>query len=170
MRLSVAAMAVLAWSTVAQAADFAIVPDPTMTPGAVRTTDAREICSHGTRELRHWSRDQDNQIMAEYGLPPGPHPDFEIDHLIPLSIGGSDENRNLWPEPRRSIEPVWNAERKDQLEWRLRELVCSGGVDIAEAQRAIAEDWTEAYKRYIPAQRRLWITEQSARRLSSVWG
>jgi hypothetical protein len=50
------------------------------------------------------------------------------------------------------IEPVWNAERNDELEWRLRELVCSGAVDIAEAQRAIAEDWTEAYKRYVAAQ------------------
>ena len=35
-------------------ADSTIVPDPTITPGAVRTTDVGEICSHGTRELRHW--------------------------------------------------------------------------------------------------------------------
>jgi hypothetical protein len=98
----------------------AIVPDPTLTPGAVRTTDAGEICASGTRAMRHWSRERDDRIMAEYGLPPGPHPDYEIDHLIPFGIGGSDDDRNLWPEPRRSIEPTWNAERKDDLEWRLR--------------------------------------------------
>jgi hypothetical protein len=33
--------------------------------------------------------------MVEYGLPPGPHPDYEVDHLIPLWIGGADEDRNL---------------------------------------------------------------------------
>ena len=60
----------------------AIVPDPTLTPGAVRTTDAAEICASGTRAMRHWSRERDDRIMAEYGLPPGPHPDYEVDHLI----------------------------------------------------------------------------------------
>jgi hypothetical protein len=34
-------------------ADTTIVPDPTLTPGAVRTTDVALICSVGTRELRH---------------------------------------------------------------------------------------------------------------------
>jgi hypothetical protein len=126
-----------------------IVPDPTLTPGAVRTTDAGLICSTGTRELRHWDRARDDHIMTEYGLPTGPHPDFEIDHLVPLGIGGADDVRNLWPEPRRSIEPQWNAEAKDRLEWRLRDLVCSGALDVATAQRAIAEDWTEAYGRFV---------------------
>ena len=57
--------------------------------------------------------------------------------------------RNLWPEPRRSIEPTWNAEAKDRLEARLRELVCDGSLDVREAQRAIADDRTEAYGRLI---------------------
>jgi hypothetical protein len=52
IRLSLAAVAVLTWSS-ASAADLAIVPDPTMTPGVARTTDAGEICSHGTRDLRY---------------------------------------------------------------------------------------------------------------------
>ena len=60
---------------------------PTLTPGAARTTDTSEICAHGTRELRHWSRERDDRIMMEYGLRPGPHPDYEVDHLIPLGIG-----------------------------------------------------------------------------------
>jgi hypothetical protein len=135
---------------VAQAASAqAIVPDPTLTPGAIRTVDSTEICSTGTRELRHWSRERDDRIMAEYGLPPGPHPDYEVDHLVPLGIGGADDDLNLWPEPRRSIEPTWNAERKDRLEEKLRQLVCSGSLDAHEAQQAIADDWTTAYARFV---------------------
>jgi hypothetical protein len=56
----------------AWAADWAIVPDPTLSPGAVRTTDVGEICSRSTSELRHWSRARDDHILAEYGLPTGP--------------------------------------------------------------------------------------------------
>jgi hypothetical protein len=106
----------------------AIVPDPTLTPGAVRTTDVGEICSTPTSSLRHWDRARDNRILAEYGLPPGPHPDYEVDHLIPLCLGGSDADSNLWPEPRRSLEPEWNAERKDRLEATLCQAVCAGGL------------------------------------------
>jgi hypothetical protein len=56
----------------AQAAPAAIAPDPTLTPGAVRTIDVGEISSHGTREPRHWDRERDDRIMAEYGLPHEP--------------------------------------------------------------------------------------------------
>ena len=133
-------------------ADSGILPDPEITPGAVRTTDVGEICSAGTKQLRHWDRARDDHIMAEYGLPSGPHPDYEVDHLIPLGIGGADDDRNLWPEPRRSIEQQWSAEVKDRLEWKLRELICSGQLDVAEAQKAIAEDWVESYHRFVEGQ------------------
>jgi hypothetical protein len=129
-------LALVACSQTRSQPEAAIVPDPTLTPGVMRTTDVAEICANGTRGLRHWSRERDDRIMHEYGLPAGPHPDYEVDHLIPLGIGGADEDKNLWPEPRRSIEPTWNAERKDELEYKLRELVCRGDLDVLEAQRA----------------------------------
>jgi hypothetical protein len=125
----------------------AVVPDPTLTPGAVTTTDVYEICSHGTSGLRHWSRERDDRIMTEYGLPPGPHPDFEGDHLIPLCLGGADADSNLWAEPRRSIEKKWPAELKDELEHWLCEMVCAGELDVVVAQKEIAEDWTESYRK-----------------------
>ena len=140
--LMLASLASPAW------ADSTIIPDPTITPGAVRTTDASAICSTSTRTLRHWDRARDDRIMAEYGLPSGPHPAWELDHLVPLGIGGADDDRNLWPEPRRSIEPTYNAEAKDRLEWKLHDLICSGQIDVHEAQRSIAEDWTETYRTY----------------------
>ena len=95
------------------------------------------------------NRDRSDAIMAAYGLPGGPHEAYEIDHLIPLSIGGSHDDRNLWPEPRRMIELEWTAERKDELEMRLYNLVCSGQIEITLAQQAIADDWTDAWLRYV---------------------
>jgi hypothetical protein len=124
----------------------AIAPDPVLTPGALRTTDVAAICSTPTSSLRHWDRARDNRILAKYGLSPGAHPDWEIDHLVPLCLGGADSDSNLWPEPRRSIEPEWNAEAKDRLEARLCQAVCAGTLDIAD-------DWTEAYRRMFPSAR-----------------
>ena len=126
----------------------AIVPDPVLTPGRSGRLTLLTSAATEPDELRSWSRERDDHIMAEYHLPSGPHPDYEIDHLVPLGVGGADDDRNLWPEPRRSIEPVWNAETKDRLEFRLREMVCSGEADVAEAQKAFTDDWTEAYRRY----------------------
>jgi hypothetical protein len=40
----------------------------------------------------------------------------EIDHLVPRSIGGADDVRNLWPEPY--YNGTWTATIKDKLEAR----------------------------------------------------
>jgi hypothetical protein len=145
---ALALTALLVAAAAAAAQNLAIVPDPTLTTGAVRTTKLSDICSTPTSGLRHWSRERDDRILAEYGLPTGSHPSVEIDHLIPLCLGGSDGDANLWPEPRRSIEPEWNAEKKDYLEHRLCQMVCAGELDTHEAQGAIAEDWMAAYSRF----------------------
>jgi hypothetical protein len=73
---------------------------------------------------------------------------YTLDHLVPLEIGGADVIENLWPEPRRSLAGEGDDTRKDQLERRLAALVCSGELDVSEAQKAIAEDWPGAYKQY----------------------
>jgi hypothetical protein len=40
------------------------------------------------------------------------------------------------------------------LEARLCSLACSGAIDIAEAQRAISEDWTAAFVKFVGEPRR----------------
>jgi hypothetical protein len=68
----------------------------------------------------------------------------------PLDLGGADDDANLWTEPRRSIEPMWNAERKDRLEWHMADMVCGGQLGLATAQKAIRDDWVDAYRTYMP--------------------
>ena len=72
---------------------------------------------------------------------------FEVDHLISLELGGSNDIKNLWPQSY-TTKP-WNAHVKDKLENRLHKLICYGAINIVEAQIAISKNWIEAYKKYI---------------------
>jgi hypothetical protein len=128
-----------------------IRPDPQSTQGAVRIDGhSRELnCDRGKRHRGAMTAARRDEVLIRYGLPPGQHPDYEIDHLIPLCLGGADDFSNLWLQPRRSIEPTWNAEAKDWLERHICDLVCNGQLELATAQEAIAKDWVKAYERFI---------------------
>lgn len=144
--IAVALMALLAAPALGQEA--IAFPDPALTPGAIRSTDAGEICSTGTSQFRHWDRARSDLIFARYHIAREDRMAYTLDHLVPLEIGGADVIENIWPQPRRSLAGEWDDTRKDQLERRLAALVCSSQLDVVEAQKEIAEDWTEAYKRF----------------------
>ena len=134
----------LAWP--AMAGEIEILPDHDLTPGAVRSDTLSLICHHPI--VRAMPAAKSNEVLERYDLPIGSHPDYEIDHLVPLCLGGSDDLENLWPQPRHSIEPKWNAEAKDRLEKRLCSLVCAGLLDLGDAQEAIIKDWVAVYHLY----------------------
>jgi hypothetical protein len=62
----------------------------------------------------------------------------ELDHLVPLELGGANDAANLWPE----VGPLPNP--KDSVERALNRAVCDGRTTLAAAQRAIAADWETA--------------------------
>jgi hypothetical protein len=128
------------------------LPDARCTPGAIspavtQTNIAATICRHGyTKTVRPPESVTEREkavSLAAYG-DSGPLHDYEYDHLVPLELGGaSNDPRNLWPEPGRTPNP------KDELENRLREMVCDGELSLAKAQRGIASDWVALYHRTI---------------------
>jgi hypothetical protein len=70
----------------------------------------------------------------------------EVDHLIPLDLGGSNALTNLWPQPHAiSATQHWDSIQKDRLEKRLHQDVCKGLIDLDTAQREISTDWTAAF-------------------------
>src|ERR1700722_5682434 len=137
-------------------AEGPLEPRPTLTPGAVRTVNATEVCganSEARRDALAIPASVKEEVFREYGMSAARPQYFEIDFLITPELGGSNDIRNLWPEPYRA--PVWNAHVKDQLEERLRDMVCNGEIDLATAQRDIAADWILAYKKYFHTDRPL---------------
>jgi len=123
------------------------LPNPTFTPGSVRTVTLSELCSMKHDEVvRYVPGSVRQQVFREYGMENVRAGDYEMDHLITPGLGGSDDIRNLWPEPHYNTE--WNSYVKDQLEEHLHQLVCNQQVNLATAQRDIASNWITAYKKY----------------------
>ena len=64
---------------------------------------------------------------------------YELDHLIPLALGGAAiDRRNL------ALQPIAEARQKDAVEVCLSSLVCQGKLQLEDAQSAIWEDWRKA--------------------------
>jgi hypothetical protein len=117
-----------------------------LTPGAVFKVSAATICQTGYAEhARDVPESEKLAVYAEYGITYHPTNRYEIDHLIPLELGGSNSTANLWPELNDHPKGYLNS--KDRLEDRLHQLVCRGQIAFAVAQRLIATDWVSAYHR-----------------------
>ena len=121
------------------------VRDPRVTQENIHQT----ICVAGyTKTVRpdqKYTNSLKRKQMREYGYTNTDPRDFEEDHDLPLNLGGHPTDpKNLWPEPREN----GMADKKDELEFQLQDLVCWHGLPLEEAQRAITTNWMEAYKKY----------------------
>jgi hypothetical protein len=137
-------LAVLLLASALSAADL---PDPKLTPGATVNVPLARLCRKGyATSVRNVSGPVKKSVFAEYGLPHIRPGRYEVDHLISLELGGSNDLENLWPQ---SYSGEWNAHVKDALEDRLHALVCAANptMTLEQAQHAIRTDWIAAYKK-----------------------
>jgi len=118
-------------------------PDPACTPGSVdpavtQATISKTICVTGwTLTVRPPSSETTpfkyDVAYPAYNISAGTT--SELDHLVPLELGGANDATNLWPEAGALPNP------KDGAENDLRADVCAGEMTLAAAQNAIAADW-----------------------------
>lgn len=120
----------------------AVLPDAAVTPGLVRTTDANTVCTQATGNVRHVSAATKAAVYAAYHATKKPGVCCEVDHLIPLELGGDNGQANLRPQP---YAPKPGAHEKDVLENFLHRAVCGWAITLQDAQRKIASDSYAAY-------------------------
>jgi len=131
------------------------VPDPNCTPGAINPTLTIEVLrnhSFSTRCVRDMATKEFEKVATYdwYGLQlpsnnNGQSQICELDHLISLELGGADTLDNIWPqcEPSDVALPQRFFKEKDTVENFLAMQVRAGRMDLIDAQRGIATDWTQ---------------------------
>lgn len=131
------------------------LPDPICTPGSLgdlvtQATITTTICApNWTATVRPPTAATDRiktVALAVYGMPTAARATTELDHKVPLELGGSDDVTNLWPQPS-DLPGKGFRNTKDTVENTLKVAVCSKQVTLHDAQIAIATDWTTARAR-----------------------
>ena len=123
------------------------LPVVSFTPGAARDVSVADVCSARPGIAPPIADTVRQQVLRDYGMEHVPPAEYELDYLITPELGGIADRRNLWPERYESRS--WNAHAKDALEHVLPQLVCTGRIDLATAQREMAGNWIAAYKKYL---------------------
>lgn len=120
--------------------------DPTVTADILRDPAWRTKCIRNCQS----SSAQKRAAYEWYGLPEpqgnsGENQVCELDHLVPLELGGADGMGNIWPEcgPDSVTLRRRYFKQKDIVENYLAAKVREGKIPLAEAQRGIASDWVQ---------------------------
>jgi hypothetical protein len=120
-------------------------------PNVTQANIKRTICKSGwTATIRppsSYTTALKRQQIEEYDYADKRLASYEEDHLISLQLGGHPRDpQNLWPQ---AYKGKCGARVKDVIETKLKRLVCSGTIPLAQAQQLIAGNWVAAYSQYV---------------------
>jgi hypothetical protein len=132
-----------------------LLPDPACTPGAINDTLTLPVMKQPNFKTdcvrdQATSSEKKHDTYAWYKITKptsntGKNQVCELDHLISLELGGADTLDNIWPQcgPSKAILNARFFKRKDAVENFLAGEVRNGKITLAEAQKRIADDWTQ---------------------------
>jgi len=133
-------------------------PDPARTPGAINPTVTLAVLTNpafrtGCIRDCATSSTAKGKTYASYGIArpnnnSGTTQTCELDHVVPLEIGGADTLDNIWPQcgPKNVAIARRYFKQKDLVENYLADRVKTDVTDprqLAKLQKLIAEDWTQ---------------------------
>ena len=124
------------------------VPIEALNPDVRQETIQQTICVPGyaasVRPPTSYTNGVKAKLLREAGRLPTAAPDYELDHRVPLALGGHPRNlKNLELQPWEGED---GAKKKDRLERKLQSLVCAEKVALRDAQRTMYYDWKQALR------------------------
>ena len=118
-------------------------PVRALTPGVVAVSDLAAVCRIRATDAPV-SGVQRALVFRLYGVPLSVQAVYALDFLVPISLGGANTVKNLWPQSTSDMA------KKNVLEERLRRLVCvDHKLRVGVAQDLLRIDWTLAYRKYV---------------------
>lgn len=137
-------------------------PDASRTPGDLCTESDSDFQEYRYSEQipycrRSVSSGLKKTIYRDYGIDLSQKSQYTIDHLVPLSMGGSNSRENLWPEHKaiKALRP--NLEYKVYLALRGGRIYQEEAVDIVLEAKfnpydPIDPEWQRALEPDLPDQ------------------
>ena len=126
-------------------------PDRRCSPGAYYsklTTSVICASTFRTGPIRNVPESEKFAVEQEYGLGAKHYGStLEIDHIVSLELGGSNDIASLYPEEAKLPGNAPGFHVKDKLENKLHDLVCEGTMTLRRVQRQIATVWQALYQK-----------------------
>jgi hypothetical protein len=132
-----------------------LIPDAGCTPGAFNPTVTLEILqdpNYHTRCNRDLATTAEQKFVT-YSWYRLRHPAnnqganqlCELDHVVPLELGGADTLDNVWPQcgPNGAGLNKRYFKLKDTVENYLTAMVKAGKMNLDDARKGAASDWTQ---------------------------
>ena len=137
--LLVLAISVLSFGPRAEATQ----PDLSRTPGFLCSPSDPDFSAYRYSAQipycgRNVSYSEKLMVAQAYGIPESEWVNYEFDHLIPLNAGGSNDIRNIWPQP------IAEARLKDQVEQQTYDGLRNRSLTQAQAVQMIW-DWINSH-------------------------
>jgi len=132
-------------------------PDPNCTPGAFNPSLTLAVLKNpdfktGCVRNQATSESAKADTYQYYGITDmnkeGHGQVCELDHLIPLYLGGADTLDNIWPQcgPEGASGEDLYFKKKDKVEVYLGDQVRAGKMSLAVAQKGIVKNWMKYSK------------------------
>lgn len=139
---------VLTVASLACADELPVRPDDARTPGVIGSMDLADVCGRVdgmtySQRHRQTTAAMKRDAYAIYGVERDGR-DFEVDHRVPLCVGGADDEKNLWPQ-RGWAHPSYHD--KDRLEAHVCRAVCrTHAMTLQQGQEIFLGDWIVGFK------------------------
>jgi hypothetical protein len=126
-------------------------PPGALYAGVTQANIATTICVSGwtatVRPSTSYTQGLKKLMLSRAGVDPKEAVKYELDHFVPLAIGGHPRSEdNLWLQ---RWDGEWNARVKDRLERKLQVMVCAGRITLHAARTAVQDDWHAVYQKYV---------------------
>ena len=122
-------------------------PNQRLTPGVVALHDLTTVCQQPKRTRAAIPYAQQLSVLGEYRIASWNASNYGLDYLVPLQLGGAAVMGNIWPAALTGV----GFHEKEQLNYRMRLLVCQGSMPLGDAQKEIATDWYSLWVKYATA-------------------